>query len=59
MHKKGDKQSLKNYRPKSLFPICGKIFEWLIYKKMFEYFIGNDLVSLNQSAFKPEDSCIN
>ena len=25
VHKKGDKQSLKNYRPVFLLPICGKI----------------------------------
>ena len=29
-HKKGDKQVLKNYRPVSLLPICGKVFERLI-----------------------------
>ena len=27
VHKKGDKQVLKNYCPVSLLPICGKIFE--------------------------------
>ena len=26
---------------------------------MFEYFIENDLISHNQSSFKPGDSCIN
>ena len=31
IHKKGDKQCLKNYRPVSLLPICGKILERLIF----------------------------
>ena len=42
VHKKWDKQILKNYRPVSLPPICGKIFERLIYNNLFEYFIEND-----------------
>ena len=45
--KKGNKQILKNYRPVSLLPICGKIFERLIYNIIFEDFIENDLISLN------------
>ena len=53
VHKMGDKQSLKNYRPISLLHICGKIFERLIYNKRFEYFIEKDLI------FISEDSCIN
>ena len=35
VHKKGDKQILKNYRPVSLLPICGKIFERLICINLF------------------------
>ena len=27
IHKKDDKQNVKNYHPVSLLPICGKIFE--------------------------------
>ena len=57
--KKGDKQILKNYRPISLLPVCGKIFEKLIFNEMFKFLIENDLISPNQSGFKPEDSCIN
>ena len=55
VHKKGDKQVLRNYRPVSLLPICGKIFERLIYNNMFEFFIKNDLISSNQSGFKQGD----
>ena len=58
VHKKGDKQVSRNYRPVSLLPICGKIFERLIYNNLFEFFIKNDLISSNQSGFKQGDSCI-
>ena len=59
VHKKGDKQTIKNYRPISLLPICGKIFERLLFNEMFKFFIENDLISPNQSGFRPGDSCIN
>ena len=45
--KKGDKQNIKNYRPVSLLPICGKIFERLIFNEMFIYFSANKLISKN------------
>ena len=48
VHKKGDKQILKNYRPISL-SIAGKIFERLLYDRMFESFVENNLISKNQS----------
>ena len=35
VHKKGDKQILKNYRPILFLPIRCKIFEWLLYNQMF------------------------
>ena len=59
VHKKGNKQTLENYHPVYLLPICGKIFERLIYNSLFEFFIANELISSNQSGFKPGDSCIN
>ena len=36
--KKGDKQRIKNYRPVSLLPVCGKVFERLLYNNMFSFF---------------------
>ena len=59
IHKKGDKQTLKNYRPVSLLPICGKIFKRLIFNEMFKFFFDNKLITTNQFGFKPSDSCIN
>ena len=47
VHKKGGKQILKNYRPILLLPIAGKIFERLLYDRMFEFFIANNLISKN------------
>ena len=53
VHKKSDEQILNVYRPASLLLICGKVSERLIYNSLFEYFIENDLISPNQSGFKP------
>ena len=58
-HKNDDKQILKNYRSVSLLPRYAKIFERIIYNRIFEYFIKNNLITENQSAFKSGDSCIN
>ena len=58
IHKKDDKQILKHYRPVSLLPICAKIFEIIIYN-IFDYLIENNLITENQSGFKPGDSYIN
>ena len=38
VHKKESKSLIKNYRPTSLLPILGKIFERLIYKDLFNHF---------------------
>ena len=42
-----------------MLPICGKIFERLIFNEMFSFSLENNLVSPNQSGFKLGDSCIN
>ena len=58
VHKKGDKQVLKDYRPMSLLPICWKIFEKLIFNALYS-FEDHKLLNPCQSGFKKNDSCIN
>ena len=57
--KKGDKQLIKNYRPLSLLPICGKVFEKLIFNHLYSYLHTNNLITKNQSGFRPGDSTTN
>ena len=59
IYKKEDKQLVKNYRPISLLPICGKIFEKLIFDNLYAYLVSNNLITKNQSGFVPGDSCTN
>ena len=59
VYKKGDHQSVRNYRPVSLLPAFSKIFERLIYNAMFKHFLDSNLNPSNQTGFKPGNSCIN
>ena len=42
-----------------MLPVAGKKIERVLYDKMYEFFTENNLISPNQSGFKPGDSCIN
>ena len=59
VHKKGDKQQINHYRPISLLPICGKILEKIIFNQLYSFLTNNDLITKNQSGFRPRDSCSN
>ena len=59
IRKKESSQLVKNYRPISLLPICGKIFQYLICNKVYSYLIDNNLILSHQSCFKGGESCIN
>ena len=39
IHKKGNNQSLQNYQPVSLLPVCGKILEKLIFDKRSNFLL--------------------
>ena len=57
--KKNDKQLIKNYRPISLLPLFSKIFEKILFNKIYEHLNQNNLITHNQSGFRPGDGCIN
>ena len=57
--KKDDKQLVKNYRPISLLPICGKLFEKIIFNSLYSYLNVNNLITRNQSGFRPGNSTKN
>ena len=57
--KKYDKQLVKNYEPISLLPICGKLFEKMIFTSLYSYLNNNSLITQNQSGFRPSDSTTN
>ena len=53
----GDKQLLQNYRPVSLLPMLGKLFEKILCNNIFEYLQENNFLCKDQSGFQPSDSC--
>ena len=59
VHKKNDKQIISNYRPISLLPVLAKVFERIIFKNLYNYLVSNNLITKNQSGFRPGDSCTN
>ena len=50
------KQLIENFHRNSLLLICGKILEWLNYKKIFEFLNENILTNPSETSFKSGDS---
>ena len=59
IHKKESRQLKNNYRPTSLLPIFGKLFEKLIFDAIYNHLCDHKLLVGNQSGFQPGDSTIN
>ena len=54
--KKGDVNSLINYRPISLLPAISKIVERIIYDQLYAYFDNNNILSEEQYGFRTKHS---
>ena len=50
--KKGDTQELSNYRPVSTLPIFGKIFEKVIYERLYNFLISQNILNHQQFGFR-------
>ena len=59
VHKKDDKQIIKNYRPISLLPVFAKVYERIIFMNLYNHCVNNNLITENQSGFRPGDSVTN
>ena len=56
IHKKNERNLASNYRPISLLPICGKIFEKIIYDNLYCYIFNNNFITDKQSGYRRHDS---
>ena len=54
--KKGDSRYLNNYRPISTLPIFGKIFEKIIYNRLYNFLQSNNVIYENQFGFRKQHS---
>ena len=59
VHKKDDKQLVRNYRPIPLLPIFAKVFEKNVFIHLYNHLTRSKLITVNQSGFRPHDSVTN
>jgi len=59
IYKSGDKSSPSNYRPISLLPALSKVFEKVIYKRLFDHLNNNAVSDEHQFGFRSEESTEN
>ena len=49
--KKGDKKCIKNYLLFSLLPVCGKVFEPLLYNNLFSFFFFRERLIIAKTVW--------
>ena len=52
IYKKDDEEHLQNYRPVSTLPIFGKIFEKIIYTRLYSFLSSQGILHENQFGFR-------
>ena len=54
--KKGNEEHLENYRPISTLPIFGKLFEKVIYSRLYSFMTSQNILHQNQFGFRASHS---
>ena len=56
--KKGDREDIANYRPISTLPIFGKIFEKIIYSRLYKFLSSQGIIDDSQFGFRQGHSTV-
>ena len=52
LYKKGRDDIFDNYRPISLLPAISKVFEKIVFKQLYDYFLNKKLIYNSQYGFR-------
>ena len=58
IYKKDNRECIENYRPVSILPIFGKIFEKLIYNRLYKFLSANGILHDEQFGFRKNHSTV-
>ena len=56
VYKKDDPEAIENYRPISTLPVFGKIFEKIIYTRLYSFLQSQNILHKNQYGFRKSHS---
>ena len=56
IYKKGNPEDMGNYRPVSTLPIFGKLFEKVIYSRLYSFAASENIINENQFGFRESHS---
>lgn len=56
LYKKGDKNDMNNYRPITLIPVLSKIFEKVMFNKLYNFVTSFNILKKEQFGFKKHSS---
>ena len=56
VYKSGNQMSVNNYRPVSVLPVFSKIYEKIVYKRLYDYIVLHNILYDNQFGFREKHS---